>query len=69
MANISKAERERRAAEPNTEAAPKPVTDVETKTVKADPSLIEMTKGSDSLSVHPSCVKAHQSSGWTIKEA
>lgn len=68
MANISKAERERRSAEPNTEADVKPVTDVETKPAKADPSLIQMSKDGESLSVHPSCVKAHQSAGWSIKE-
>jgi hypothetical protein len=67
MANISKAERERRAAEDNStepKADPKPVAEA-----KADPSLVQMTKGNESLAVHPSCVKAHQSAGWSIKEA
>lgn len=42
------------------------------KTQEAEPAqaedslLIEMTKDGCSLSVHPSCVKAHQGAGWQI---
>lgn len=32
---------------------------------KADDShLVEMTKGGETLRVHPSCVAAHQRAGW-----
>lgn len=59
MPNISKAERERRAAESPAPKAPE----------KLSPELVQMSKGSQMLSVHKSCVKAHQSAGWTVKES
>jgi len=56
MANISKAEREKRAAESKD-------------TEMADESgLIRMIKGADALDVHPTCVKAHESIGWKVAE-
>lgn len=37
------------------------------KAAKADNShLVEMTKGGESLRVHPSCVQAHQRAGWSV---
>jgi hypothetical protein len=32
-----------------------------------DDGLIEVTKGDETLRVHPSCVKAHLSAGWKVK--
>lgn len=29
--------------------------------------LVPMVKGDDEISVHPTCVKAHQAAGWTVK--
>jgi hypothetical protein len=55
MANISKAERERRAADQS---------DAES----VDDGLIEMTDGSLTLRLHPDCVTEHQKLGWKISE-
>lgn len=36
------------------------------KAAKVDDShLVEMTKGGETLLVHPSCVVAHQRAGWS----
>lgn len=33
--------------------------------VVEDDGLVEVRKGSESLRVHPTCVKDHESNGWT----
>ena len=30
----------------------------------ASPGLVRMTKGGDTIDVHPSCVAAHKAAGW-----
>ena len=30
--------------------------------------MVAVTKGGETLFVHPSCVKAHQSAGWKVAE-
>ena len=34
----------------------------------ADEGLVRMTKGDESLDVHPSCVAAHERAGWTAQQ-
>jgi hypothetical protein len=47
-----------KAAKVEPQAAPK--------AAKVDDShLVEMTKGGETLRVHPSCVAAHQRAGWS----
>lgn len=55
MANISKAERERRAAD-------QPVAE------SIDDGLIGMTDGSQTLRLHPDCIAEHEKLGWKISE-
>ncbi len=51
MANISKAERERRAAE-----APD--------NMPSKSHLVELSKGGETIKVHPTCVANHKQLGW-----
>lgn len=37
----------------------------ENKAAAEDDGLVEVTKGRESLRVHPSCVKAHVDAGWS----
>lgn len=55
MANISKAERERRAAD-------------QSGAESNDDGLVEMTDGAMTLRLHPDCVAEHQKLGWEITE-
>lgn len=48
-------------------APPADTTPPAPKAAKVDDShLVEMTKGGESLRVHPSCVQAHQRAGWSV---
>ena len=37
-------------------------------TEQRDDGLITVINGADELRIHPTCLKAHQSQGWTPKE-
>lgn len=55
MANISKAERERRAAD-------QPIDE------SIGDGLIEMSDGTQTLRLHPDCIAEHEKLGWKIPE-
>ena len=59
MGNITKAERDARAAAKATDAEVEPAV-----VVPVDDGLIEVRKGNESLRIHPSTVNAHADAGW-----
>lgn len=50
-------------SEAKTEDTKRPAANVKKAEAKTD-HLVEMVKGGETLSVHPSCVAAHQRAGW-----
>lgn len=56
MAGLTKAQRAEREAQHEAQETP------------TDDGLIAMSKDGETMRVHPSCVTAHVSLGWQVKE-